>query len=84
MPTLRTGSQFTSISGQLFTLIEDVYFGTSSNEVIISKVNSDTGVPTEFAIKGRGTVISGQIQETDHNRGALSKIFTALVLAIRP
>jgi len=62
MPTLRMGSQFTSISGQLFTLIEDVYFGTSSNEIIISKVNSDTGVPTEFAIKTRGTVISGRIE----------------------
>ena len=62
LPTLRMGSQFTSISGQLFTLIEDVYFGTSSNEIIVSKVSSTTGVPTEFAIKSRGTVVSGRIE----------------------
>ena len=75
MPTLRMGSQFTSVSGQLFTLIEDVYFGTSSNELIISKVNSDSGVPTEFAVKARGTVVSGTNRETNDHRWAVSKIF---------
>lgn len=59
-PTLRAGSQFTSGGGQLFTLTNDVYFGADNNEIIVSKVNSTTGVPTEFAVKATGTVISGK------------------------
>jgi len=61
-PTLRAGSQFTTIDGKLFTLTEDIYFGATGNEILITTVNSTTNVPTHFAVKAKGTVISGRIE----------------------
>jgi len=61
-PTLRVGSQFTSVGGKLFTLTEDVYFGAPGNEVIITGVDATTNSPTQFAVKASGKVISGRIE----------------------
>ena len=72
-PTLRAGSQFTSIDGKLFSLTEDVYFGADGNEVIILVVDSTTNVPTHFAVKATGTVISGRIQRETSAIGTFQK-----------
>lgn len=80
-PTLRAGSDFTSIDGALFSLTEDVYFGASGNEVIITTVNESTNVPTHFAIKAEGTVISGRTERETHTIGDFQK-FLQVNLAV--
>jgi len=80
-PTLRAGSQFTSIDGALFSLTEDVYFGALGNEVIITTVNANTNVPTHFAIKAEGTIISGRVELETHTIGEFKK-FLQVELAL--
>tara|TARA_R110000824_G_scaffold9309_2_gene41715 strand:+ start:749 stop:2554 length:1806 start_codon:yes stop_codon:yes gene_type:complete len=72
-PTLRVGSQFTATNGSLFTLSEDVYFGTTGNEVIISNMNSSTNVPSEFVVKTKGKVISGRYTTETKKLGEFQK-----------
>lgn len=63
MPTIRKGSRFSSSEGHTFTLNESIDFSDSKNEVIVARVDSDTGAPTYYAIKARGQVISGKLEE---------------------
>lgn len=60
IPTLLRGSEFSTTDGINFILIENVQFKNDSNFVVVSKIDSDTGLPTEYAIKASGRVISGQ------------------------
>ena len=62
-PFLRKGTQLSSIENVNFLLNEDVSFGDSSNEVVVSSVNNSTGLPTHYAIKASGQVISGYMDE---------------------
>ena len=61
IPTLKKNSSFGTKRGNVFTLMEDVNFSKEENEVIVAAVNSDTGVPTSYAIKAHGEVMSGEI-----------------------
>ena len=61
-PILKKGAVFSAGGqGASFTLNEDVDFSKSSNETVVATVDGETGVPTGYAIKARGQVISGQI-----------------------
>ncbi len=62
IPILQANSMFTTTAGQNFTLVEDVNFADPNNQIIVNKINSSTGAPTEFAIKAAGTVISGRLE----------------------
>ena len=65
MPVLRRNSKFTSRqTGVAFFLIDDVDFGASDNQVIVTDVDSTTGNPTFYAIKAYGNVISGDVATT--------------------
>jgi len=72
-PTLRVGSQFSSIDGKLFTLTEDLYFGAAGNEIIITTMNTVTNVPTHFGVKASGKVISGRIKRETKTIGDFQK-----------
>ena len=61
MPILRQGSEFGSTSGARFTLVQDVYFGDSKNEIVVAAFDSTTGLPDSFAVKAHGQVISGEL-----------------------
>jgi hypothetical protein len=62
MPILKKRSQFSSSSGgTTFMLDEDVHFDHPSNEIRVARVNELTGVPTAYAIKSYGRVVSGAI-----------------------
>jgi hypothetical protein len=62
-PILKKGAVFSSgDEGASFTLNEDVDFSLASNEVVVATVDDTTGVPTEYAIKTSGQVISGEIK----------------------
>lgn len=60
-PILRNGAKFSSTGGTSFTLNESVDFSNENNEVVVAEVNSSTGVPSKYAIKTYGQVISGDL-----------------------
>ena len=60
LPILQRGLTVSSAGGAVFTLNENVDFSAANNEVTVAKVDSDTGVPTWFAVQAFGNVTSGQ------------------------
>lgn len=63
IPVLKKGSTFSSRDGNQFILNEDVLFDGEDNEVVVGRVDENTGFPTAYAIRGFGRVISGALQE---------------------
>ena len=63
-PILRKGSTFATSADQLFTLVEDVVFENSIDAVQVASTNADGTSPTRFAIKAKGTVVSGELFTT--------------------
>ena len=62
-PILKAGAVFSSGGqGATFSLNEDVDFSNSNNEVVVATVDTTTGVPTGYAIKTNGKIISGQVR----------------------
>jgi len=58
-PILQRGTKLAADSGVLYTLIENIDFGASTNPITVAKVDTASGNPTAFAIKTSGQVISG-------------------------
>ena len=61
VPVLKAGAQFTSATGASFLLMQDVDFSLSSNEIVAARKDQTTGLPTHYAIKAYGKIISGEI-----------------------
>lgn len=60
LPILKKGSTFSSYNGVQFILTQDVNFSSENSEIAIGRVDDISGLPTYFAIKSYGQVISGQ------------------------
>ncbi len=60
-PILERGTKFSTDAGTIFTLADNVNFADSRNEMVVGTVDSSTGVPTKYAIKAYGRVISGEV-----------------------
>ncbi len=73
MPVLKKGSTFKASTGADFILMEDVHFGNPNNEIRVARQNEATGVPTAFAVKGFGQVISGRYYVETHKIGDFTK-----------
>jgi hypothetical protein len=78
-PIIRQGSTFSAESGDNFILIEDIRFDDSSNEVVAGRIDSATGVPSFYAIRSRGKVISGNLERTIISVGSYQR-FRKLLL----
>ena len=63
MPILKRNSQFKAMSGADFMLDEDVDFNHPNNEIRVARVNQSSGLPTAYAVKGFGRVVSGRLVE---------------------
>lgn len=61
IPILKKDTILSSAGGVIYTLLEDVDFTDSTNEITVAAVDSDTGVPTSFAVRGLGRIMSGQL-----------------------
>ena len=61
-PILKKGSEVSSTTGATFVLTEDVNFGELGLETVVAKVDDETGVPTHFARKAYGRIISGKVK----------------------
>lgn len=73
LPVLKQGTQFSSTSGEIFTLNEDVNFGHPQNEILVSKVDSISGLPTFYAVKAYGVVISGKVERFSYTVGSFER-----------
>jgi len=60
IPILSAGAILSSQGGAVYTLVEAVDFTNQNNEITVARVDPDTGVPTWFAIKAFGQVVSGE------------------------
>ena len=79
-PILKKGAVFTAGStGASFTLNEDVDFSVASNEVVVATVDTNTGVPTGYAIKTYGQVISGEVKEKNIEIGSFQRFRKVLI-----
>ena len=79
-PILKKGAIFKSSGGRSsFTLNEDVDFSVSSNEIVVATVDSTTGVPTGYAIKAYGEVISGEVKRREVQVGDFTRFRKVLV-----
>tara|TARA_R100000664_G_C2759548_1_gene149470 strand:+ start:2871 stop:4676 length:1806 start_codon:yes stop_codon:yes gene_type:complete len=78
-PILKRGAVFSAGSGANFTLNEDVDFSLPSNEVVVATVDTDTGVPTGYAIKAYGQVISGEIKVKNIDVGNFERFRKVLI-----
>jgi len=67
IPILKRGSKFTANSGAIYTLVENVDFRNPANEIVVAEVNSSNGLPTKYAVRGFGTVISGDTKVETHD-----------------
>lgn len=81
LPILKRGSKFSSLGGAVFTLESDVDFTASSTEVVVARTDPSTGVPTSYAVKSEGTVISGKMVEENFTLGAYER-FRKLALGL--
>ena len=73
VPVLKAGAQFSSQSGGSFLLMQDVDFSLSSNEIVAARKDSTTGLPTHYAIKAYGKVISGEVMRKTVNLGSFQR-----------
>ena len=78
-PTITAGSTIASSGGSAFILSEDVKFDAPDAEIVVGRVNEATGEPTYYAIKAKGTVVSGQIVEESFRLGEFER-FKKVVL----
>ena len=62
MPLLKQGTEFASADGGVYVLNENIDFSNPDNEVVVAAVNTTTGVPTYYAVKTHGQVVSGRLE----------------------
>jgi len=76
LPILAKGSKFSSNTGQIFALTEDVDFRDSNNEVVVATSKTTDGTATSYAIKTYGRVISGIEENESFNVGDFTRFLT--------
>lgn len=62
LPMLRKGTQLSSTSGNTFLLDEEVRFDDPSNEIVVARTDTSTGLPTHYAVRSYGRIVSGVFQ----------------------
>jgi hypothetical protein len=78
-PILQRGTVLSSTNGASYTLNENVDFTDSNNEITVAEVDTDTGVPTSYAVRARGRVVSGQRFEETVSIGDFQRFRKVLI-----
>ena len=73
VPILRKDSVFSTARGNVYTLMEDIDFSVAENEVVVAAVDASTGVPTSYAIKAYGEIMSGEKKQVIISAGTYEK-----------
>ena len=76
LPILGKGTQLSSNSGQIFTLIDDIDFSADRNEVVPATSNTGDGQVTAYAVKAYGRVMSGLEDIESVNVGSFARFLT--------
>ena len=61
-PIIKRGTTFSSIDGNVFTLGEDINFNGNDVDILVSKVDNTTSVPTNYVMRKSAEVISGLVE----------------------
>jgi len=61
-PIVKKGTSFSSADGGTFTLTEDVNYNDANVDILVSKINNTTSVPTYWVLRKSGEVVSGLIE----------------------
>tara|TARA_A100001515_G_scaffold4123_2_gene4132 strand:- start:24 stop:1823 length:1800 start_codon:yes stop_codon:yes gene_type:complete len=83
MPVLKKGTELANNAGTAFVLVEDVDFSRSNNEMVVARVDEDTGAPTSYAIKSFGQVVSGQLLTQTIQVGSFERLKRLELEALR-
>lgn len=78
-PTIKGGSTIVSSGGSAYILSQDVKFDSPDAEIVVGRVNESTGEPTYYAVKAKGTVVSGRIIEETFSLGDFER-FKKIIL----
>jgi len=73
LPILKRNTVVSSAGGGSYILTEDVRFDNPNNDVVAATVDSATGIPTSYAIKAQGQVISGRFGVKNIDIGAFER-----------
>jgi hypothetical protein len=76
LPILKKKSQFSATSGAVYMLDEDVHFDHPHCEIRVARADTATGIPTAYAVKAFGRVISGQLVQDYIQVGDFKKFRT--------
>lgn len=79
VPVLKRRTEMASSDGENFILTDDVDFRLASNEVVVGRVDTVTGLPTHYIIKATGRVISGRLAQKNIDFGAFKKFNKVLL-----
>ncbi len=79
IPILKRRTELASTAGENFILTDDVDFRNASNEIVVGRVNTSTGLPTHYIIKATGRVISGKLSQKNITFGAFKKFNKVLL-----
>ena len=80
LPKLLKNTRFTTNTGEIYTLIEDVDFTKGDNEVVVATSDAASGNPDSFAVKAYGKVMSGEIKEDSYTVGEFSRFLNVPIL----
>jgi hypothetical protein len=72
-PIIEKGTTVKSNGGQQYILTEDVDFSDPNNPIVVARVSATTGLPTSYAIKASGIVMSGKFKEQIFTIGEFEK-----------
>ena len=81
IPILKKGSRFSSTTGLNFVLTENIDFNATKNQVVVARVDADTGAPTFYAIRAYGNIVSGYFSQEQQVVGAFQR-FKKIKLSI--
>jgi hypothetical protein len=59
IPILKQGTLLSTNNGVTFILSENVNFANDNTEVVVARTDGETGLPSQYAIKAYGKVLSG-------------------------
>jgi hypothetical protein len=59
-PILRAGSTFSSTGGGVYTLLEDVDFAQTTNQVVPGVIDTSTQSPSNYVLRAQGRAVSGR------------------------
>ena len=73
IPMMKAGATFEGQNGASYILTDDVDFSLSTNQVVAHSLNPETGVPTKYAIRAYGKIVSGVLRTDTLTIGGFRK-----------